>query len=290
MGQEMQTAAWRKAIPAARDRLQSRVLVWVVTALLFGLLAAQVGLLRSRETQPFAAACGFSTGFAVLVWRMRAATWAAAILGGAVCMNILLVPQMALGWRHTALPALLTLFVLTFAATRFGRRRKEALGVAEVRRGRRAAQIAANLGIAGLCSAGISAAWFAACIAALAEATADTVSSETGQALGGATWMITTGRRVSSGADGGVSVLGSMFGVASAAAIAAVAALSGSISIQAAVLVFGAGVAGLLFDSVLGATLERRGWLGNDWVNFASTAFAALLAYMLTRHTGGMAR
>jgi uncharacterized membrane protein len=49
-------------------------------------------------------------------------------------------------------------------------------------------------------------------------------------------------------------------------------------------------VAGLLFDSVLGATLERRGWLGNDWVNFASTAFAALLAYMLTRHTGGMAR
>jgi len=34
-------------------------------------------------------------------------------------------------------------------------------------------------------------------------------------------------------------------------------------------------VFGLLFDSVLGATLERRGWLNNDGVNFLSTASAA---------------
>jgi len=40
----------------------------------------------------------------------------------------------------------------------------------------------------------------------------------------------------------------------------------------------GAGVCGLFFDSAVGATLERRGWLGNDLVNFASTAFAAALA------------
>ena len=31
------------------------------------------------------------------------------------------------------------------------------------------------------------------------------------------------------------------------------------------------------FDSLLGATVERRGWLGNDLVNFASTVFAAML-------------
>jgi len=35
------------------------------------------------------------------------------------------------------------------------------------------------------------------------------------------------------------------------------------------------GVFGLLFDSLLGATLEERGWLNNDMVNFLSTASAA---------------
>jgi uncharacterized membrane protein len=34
-------------------------------------------------------------------------------------------------------------------------------------------------------------------------------------------------------------------------------------------------VFGLFFDSLLGATLERRGWLNNDAVNFLSTASAA---------------
>ena len=39
-----------------------------------------------------------------------------------------------------------------------------------------------------------------------------------------------------------------------------------------------AGVGGLFFDSLLGATVERRGWIGNDLVNFSSTVFAALVA------------
>jgi uncharacterized membrane protein len=38
------------------------------------------------------------------------------------------------------------------------------------------------------------------------------------------------------------------------------------------------GIFGLLFDSVLGATLERRGWLNNDAVNFLSSASAAAFA------------
>jgi uncharacterized membrane protein len=38
------------------------------------------------------------------------------------------------------------------------------------------------------------------------------------------------------------------------------------------------GVFGLAFDSLLGATLERRGWLNNDAVNFLSTGSAAAFA------------
>ena len=37
----------------------------------------------------------------------------------------------------------------------------------------------------------------------------------------------------------------------------------------------GGGIFGLFFDSLLGATVERRGWLNNDAVNFLSTGAAA---------------
>jgi uncharacterized membrane protein len=38
----------------------------------------------------------------------------------------------------------------------------------------------------------------------------------------------------------------------------------------------------MVFDSVLGATLERRSVVGNNAVNFASTIFAALLAFLIS--------
>jgi len=43
----------------------------------------------------------------------------------------------------------------------------------------------------------------------------------------------------------------------------------------------GAGLAGMLADSFLGATLERRELLGNNGVNFISTVIAALTAWMV---------
>jgi uncharacterized membrane protein len=41
---------------------------------------------------------------------------------------------------------------------------------------------------------------------------------------------------------------------------------------------FAGGSFGFLFDSLLGVSLERRGWLNNDAVNFLSTASAAAFA------------
>jgi uncharacterized membrane protein len=41
------------------------------------------------------------------------------------------------------------------------------------------------------------------------------------------------------------------------------------------------GFLGTVVDSLLGATLERRGWLTNDLVNLLSTGAAAAMAWMI---------
>jgi uncharacterized protein (TIGR00297 family) len=281
MGEEMQgvegDTGWRKAIPEARDRLQSRTLVGVVVPLLAVGTAAVYWPLITDAAVPLLC----SLAFAVLVWLLRSATLPAASVGFLVCAILARTPSVRtrigpLPVYRPAVPALIALFVLTFAATRYGRAKKEKRGVAEARSGRRASQIVANLGVAALCAL---IGWFDGCIAALAEATADTVSSEIGQAIGCPTWMVTTFRRVPTGEDGGVSLAGTVAGVAAAVMVVAAGSLHHALWPDKA-LVLSAACAGLFFDSLAGATVERRGWLGNDLVNFSSTLFAALLPYL----------
>jgi uncharacterized protein (TIGR00297 family) len=118
-------------------------------------------------------------------------------------------------------------------------------------------------------------------LAALAEATADTVSSEIGQAFGGQPVMLTTMRRVDAGVDGAVSLLGTAAGVAAGAVVVLAGQWALRLTPKDAAVALAGGVAGLFFDSLLGATVERKGWLGNDLVNFASTLFAAGVAFGL---------
>jgi uncharacterized protein (TIGR00297 family) len=284
------SSEWRKPIPEERDRIQSEVLVGAVGVILAVEAVLEILQLHGSGPLPpwFWGACGISSGFALVVWLIRSATAPAAAMGGLVCLHVLLRQQMGGAWEATAMPSLLALFLLTFAATRFGRARKEAMGTAEERRGRRASQVLANLGVAGMLAAGgaagsfASAAMLAACVAALAEATADTVSSEMGQALAGTRWggttlLITTGKPVAAGTDGGVSVAGTAFGALAAAVVVLLSPFAHTTG--PALGIFAAACAGLIFDSVLGATLERRGWLGNDLVNFTSTVFAAAVAW-----------
>jgi uncharacterized protein (TIGR00297 family) len=213
------------------------------------------------------------------VWALRAATMPASAMGFLVCFILSQSPVVWTGFAaypstHPAIPALVALFVLSFAATKYGWSKKEARGLGEQRGGRRASQIVANLGVAALCAAMGE---YDGCIAALAESAADTVSSEIGQAVGGPAWLITMLRRVPPGTDGGVSVAGTIAGIAAAGVIVTMGALHHSLwPDKAPVLV--AACAGLFFDSLLGATVERWGWMGNDLVNFTSTLFAAGVA------------
>src|SRR6266699_4001190 len=162
MGEEMQEVerdtGWRKAIPEARDRLQSRVLVTVVGVLLALEIVAVLrqtyfiwGEQNVREHILLAEIVGISVAFAGLVLSLRAATVAGAVFGGMI--SFLLVNGTASSQYtivRSGLAPLALLFVLTFLATRAGRRVKAQAGLAEKRHGRNSAQVIANLSTAGL--------------------------------------------------------------------------------------------------------------------------------------------
>ena len=275
---------WHKAIPRNKDHRQSRILVWIVgTLLVLGAVAPPLGALRLRlPLWPLARPLLFSAGFALLVWLLRAATLTAVAMGFLICFILAQSPEVWTPFSvypisHPALSALVAVFILSFAATKFGRAGKEARGLSESRGGRKASQIVANLGVAALFAA---AGRYEGSIAALAEAAADTVSSEIGQAVGGPTHLLTTWRTVPQGTDGGISFIGTATGLAAAVIVVAIGAARHPVSGKATV--FLAASAGLFFDSLLGATAERRGWIGNDLVNFASTLVAALIATILS--------
>jgi uncharacterized protein (TIGR00297 family) len=214
--------------------------------------------------------------FAVLGHLVRGVTRSGAVAGAIVCFALFA------GAGPGAFAALLTVFALTWTATRLGLSRKQRLRTAERGDGRTAAQVLANVGVAAFCAVlygflGIPL-LLLAMSAALAEAAADTVSSECGQALSGNARLITTFERVTAGTDGGITLAGTLSGAVAATLVSTVTMLSGilpSVGLWIATL---AAVLGMLIDSYLGALCERRGWLGNNVVNFTSTAFAAVIA------------
>ncbi|HEX4604785.1 MAG TPA: DUF92 domain-containing protein [Candidatus Angelobacter sp.] len=234
-------------------------------------------LLHGAEFPPagrrFLTALAITAGFAVLAWFAGGVNFSGALAGSAVAF-IMAVRDLRM------FLALLVVFAVTLVATRAGYARKQQLRTAQAG-GRTAAQAMANLGIAALVVAIAPAGWPVLALAALAEAAADTSSSEIGMAFPGKTFLITTFKTVPAGIDGGISLLGTLAALAGAAAVAAAAVLSGLVPTQAAVVIIGAGFFGTVVDSLLGAIFERRGWLDNDLVNLLSTAAATGAAWVV---------
>jgi uncharacterized protein (TIGR00297 family) len=269
---------------------QSKFVLLVVLPFAAASVVLQAHFFAVDQPQIAVWALGLSLLLALAVYQLRAATPAAAFAGAVITANLIFstVNFPYLPWR-TALIPVIAVFVLSFLATRLGREKKQRLGTAEGRQGRTAAQIAANLGMAALASSELAQSSFigsspanlppmlifAPALAALCEAAADTVSSEVGQVVGGQPRMITTLRIAEAGTDGAISLAGTLVGIAAAAIVALVGTLALGGGRTMFTLSLAGGVFGLFFDSLLGATLERRGWLNNDAVNFLSTASAA---------------
>jgi uncharacterized protein (TIGR00297 family) len=220
-------------------------------------------------------------GLAVLARVMGSVTDGGALAGAAVAFVLMLADG------FSGFIPLLTVFLLTVITTRWGHRRKQRLGVAERKRGRTASQVIANLGAAALCALPVI--WFpqlselllVGAMAALAEAAADTVSSELGQATARSAYMITDFRDVPIGTNGAISVEGTLAGCVAASIVSWVSASSGVVDWHWTPLIAFAGIGGMFLDSILGATWENAGRLGNDSVNFLSNVFAADIALIV---------
>jgi uncharacterized protein (TIGR00297 family) len=230
----------------------------------------------ASSPERWAIVAAVTVAFALLARALRGVTFSGALAGALACLLLFA------GGGPWAFAGLTTLFAMTWATTRLGYRRKVALGLAERREGRNAGQVLANLAVPALASAFFSftsnRAWMVAVVAALAEAATDTVASEIGQYRGSSPRMITSWQRVPTGTDGAVTLIGSATGLAAGAGVVAVAAVGRLVPVAQFWIPLASAFTGMLIDSVLGATVQRRGWISNQGVNLFSTLAAAALA------------
>ncbi|NIA10599.1 MAG: TIGR00297 family protein [Nitrospiraceae bacterium] len=185
---------------------------------------------------------------------------------------------------------LLTFYLLGGGFTKYKYKYKQSLGIAQGKGGARGYKnVFSNSLVAIAASIGYTIFPQAANIflytylGSVATATGDTLASEIGTTYKGKPRRITTLKKVEPGVDGGVSSLGEIAAISGSLVIALFALLFGVIEIDPYCL-FGmlivaiSGFAGTNIDSLLGATMQKRGMLSNNGVNVASTIAGGIVA------------
>lgn len=116
-------------------------------------------------------------------------------------------------------------------------------------------------------------------IASISVAAADTVASEVGS-LSPKVYMITTGKKVKAGIDGGISVEGTIACIIGgiAAAYLGCSLIFSELWGTEFIILGIIGIIGCMIDSLIGATLERRGIVGKLGTNVISMACGAAIA------------
>jgi uncharacterized protein (TIGR00297 family) len=118
-------------------------------------------------------------------------------------------------------------------------------------------------------------------IGSIATATADTLASEVGVVE--QPRLITTLKKVPPGTDGGISIVGTAAGIIGSGVIGVSAYILGIFpdpytTLKIAII---AGTVGCFVDSILGAVLERRNYISNEYVNLIATITGAALGIIM---------
>lgn len=206
----------------------------------------------------------------------RKLTPGAALTGGIIALSVYL----GMGFKGVAM--LGAFFILGTGATAWQKNKKYASVNREAAE-RKTSQVIANGGVAALC--GLLCFVFPEqklvyslmLAGSLSTATADTLSSELGTLYGTRFINIITLQSDIRGLDGVISFEGIIIGLLGSAFIALIYS-AGNFTLNNFILIVIAGTAGNLFDSLLGALLERKNLLSNDAVNFIATLIGAALA------------
>ena len=190
------------------------------------------------------------------------------------------------GAGYTGLMMLTLFFLAGSLATGWHSNKKKTLGISEENNGQRTAgQVIANGGVAAFLG-GLS--WFVPVYnnliplmiaGSLAAALADTLSSELGSIYGSRFYDIISFKEARPGPDGVISLEGTLIGIGGAILMAFIYGLGFGFNLSTSAII-AAGFTGNLFDSILGATLERRNLTGNNVVNFINTTIGALVCLL----------
>jgi uncharacterized protein (TIGR00297 family) len=258
--------------------------------------------------------CGllFSSAIALLAYRRRSLSRSGVV--GAVASGTIIIGMGGWSWGLS----LIYFFLSSSLLSHFREREKAATAADKFSKGSRRdlGQAMANGGLAVLCSlvSGLSSSARirrraqAAFTGALAAANADTWATELGVLSASAPRLVTTWQRVAAGTSGGITVLGSAAAALGAWTLGLFFWIAQGCRRPLAalpIIALCSGMAGSLFDSFLGATVqamyycpscqtetERRihrcgaptklirglPWMNNDVVNFMASACGACVA------------
>ena len=280
------------AVESLPSELDDNVLPPLVAAAALALLlpcrAGFADALEPAGLRGAAVALGINAAVAGVAAALRVVRPSGAFAGA-------LLGTVVLGFGGAGLYALLWVFFLGGTlATRFRKAKKEAMGKAEEKGGRRGvANVLANVSVPAFCAlaAGMGphpGALHLAAAAALATALMDTVGTEVGQAFVSPTVLLPDFRRVPPGTDGAVSIAGTLAGLAAASLLAAVGV--------AAFVLTASGAAAVVLAALLGTVLESLlGRAGAPWrvsnghvLNFFNTLAGAAAAPPLAALLGGL--